>query len=461
MKIWWRGNLFFLLLILGLRVPFLMPLGCGGGVDTNDSGPAHVGSGGPSAGSGGTSSTTNSVFKVVSITPADGSTAVALNSSIQISFSQEVSGSSVNSTTVGLNAAGAAVSATTSVSGTSITITPAQLLSPLTSYQLSVTTDVTASDGTKLSAAATSSFQTGSSSPQTLATGIINLGKMVCTETACIFFQNVNSTTDGSICSVPTNGGSVNCFNTGLYQPTQLSVDSTNVYFIEDYTKPGNKEIYSCPLSQISSTCNRQTVASAAGVSYVNGIPVGSRGIFYGDGTSAIKVVSLATGKSSTVCSGLTTPVVTRLDSNNVIYLHGSDFKTIGVCAQDGSGSPVNVVTATNEVGDFQSDGTSVYFTDGTNGQTNGLMKRVSVSGGSVTSLTSSSQEFANNPIVISGDSLYVVSGGTIYRIKKDGSSSQAMQSGAIGPFIAVQGNFVYFFTNSASTSSLARIAIQ
>jgi len=98
---------------------------------------------------------------VASISPASNATSVAVGSNVTITLSMAVDSATVTADSVKLTAGTTAVAAATTVSDKTITIDPTADLAENTTYTVTLTTAVKATDGTALKAESSSSFSTG------------------------------------------------------------------------------------------------------------------------------------------------------------------------------------------------------------------------------------------------------------------------------------------------------------
>lgn len=146
--------------------------GCGGG-------------GGESIyGDGGSDDTTPPT--VVSTSPANNATGVAVNSNVIASFSEAMGSSSISETTFYVRKGGSNISGNISYGGTSATFLPLTSLQPFKGYTATVTTGIKDSNGNALASNYSWGFITGSSTTSTIsfATHIQPIFNSNCT-TAC------------------------------------------------------------------------------------------------------------------------------------------------------------------------------------------------------------------------------------------------------------------------------------
>jgi O-glycosyl hydrolase len=158
------------------------------------------------AGCGGTgpTTTTQTALAVSSVTPASGTTGVAVTSSISATFNEVMNGSTFTSSTFTLTAAGGtAVTGNVSYSaGTSTAIfTPASPLAYNTVYTATITTGVQNPAGTALAAADTWSFTTAPGSAPTVTAFTPSNGStnvVVNTTVTAVFSEAMNTSTINS-----------------------------------------------------------------------------------------------------------------------------------------------------------------------------------------------------------------------------------------------------------------------
>ena len=110
--------------------------------------------------------------QVLSITPANGSTGIALNTSVAITFNERLEPSTLNSPTFTLTQGAESLPVTISYDPTAdvVTLTPSGLLTPLTSYNLTIGTQLKELGGNSISAPFSASFTTvaGTSVPSSV-----------------------------------------------------------------------------------------------------------------------------------------------------------------------------------------------------------------------------------------------------------------------------------------------------
>src|SRR6202048_2711545 len=111
---------------------------------------------------------------VVTVTPANGSTAVPVSSLITATFNKAMNPTSINTSTfTAIGPAGATVTGTVTYSGTTATFTPATLLAPNSMYTATITSGATDAIGTALASNFVWSFTTGTI-PTVISTNPVN-----------------------------------------------------------------------------------------------------------------------------------------------------------------------------------------------------------------------------------------------------------------------------------------------
>lgn len=111
---------------------------------------------------------------VVSVTPANGATAVPVSSLLTATFNKAMNPTSINTSTFTVaGPAGAPVTGTVSYSGTTATFTPATLLAPSSMYTATISTGATDAVGTALATNFVWSFTTGTA-PTVISTNPVN-----------------------------------------------------------------------------------------------------------------------------------------------------------------------------------------------------------------------------------------------------------------------------------------------
>lgn len=105
---------------------------------------------------------------VISASPADNATGVAVNSNVIATFSEAMSSSSINETTFYVRKGGSNISGSISYGGTFATFQPMSTLQAFKGYTATVTTGVKDSNGNPLQANRIWGFITGSSTTSTV-----------------------------------------------------------------------------------------------------------------------------------------------------------------------------------------------------------------------------------------------------------------------------------------------------
>lgn len=96
---------------------------------------------------------------VASVSPADGASAISIETTFRLTFSASIDPATVTAATVTLTSGGVAVPATRAVSGNVVTVTPSPLLTEFsTAYVLSATTGVKSTTGTSLASNGSASY---------------------------------------------------------------------------------------------------------------------------------------------------------------------------------------------------------------------------------------------------------------------------------------------------------------
>ena len=181
---------------------------------------------------------------VVSETPSANSTNVGLETPIVIKFSELLSASSINGSTVYLEAAGSSTPAASTVaySGSTVVLTPTAALLGNTTYTVTVTTGVTDRSGNALAAAVSWSFTTGTGQWQQSTAADFNAGSNSTTtvtnasggevQLAPVFYDDFSGTAlSSSWTATATGGGMASLSVSGsVLSIGAEEVDSTQVY---------------------------------------------------------------------------------------------------------------------------------------------------------------------------------------------------------------------------------------
>ena len=107
----------------------------------------------------------STVFKIEEISPPDGATAVSQSTTISVSFSADIDGTTATDQTILLtDSNGNSVAGKVSSYGINVSFTPSAKLAKLTTYTVTIKSQLKDSDGSTLGSDYTSSFTTGDDS---------------------------------------------------------------------------------------------------------------------------------------------------------------------------------------------------------------------------------------------------------------------------------------------------------
>ena len=444
--------------------------------------------------------------ELLSVSPADGATEVASDSTVVVVFSEAMDASSITIGTFSVSAEGSGDSSNLGLSGSisydatanAATFTPASNLSSATTYAITVMSEVKDAAGNPMAADFTASFQTiassggtdeesegefagtAASSLETLCSGLVgSVGDLVADSDAVYFvLQAMDTTTDpgGQICRCPLAGGTANCFyESASCNIVRISLDSNRVYFVLAYSCDSNpKQVFACPLASTTGSCSPTTIASQNNATFVNGLPSDGTYLYYGDGTTNVNRIRIATGGISQVCSVAqgNPPISVGIDSTTVYFQTGSAEAgnyAIRSCPKDASGSPTLLTAVSSIVSEFVASGSTLYYREISSDETTSAVKSVATSGGSPTTFASGLGSVANDhTVAVSGDSVYLAGGaaavpesfGQLLKLAKDGSSSEILVDNEPVNSLAVVGDSVYFGGTEDSDADLDPAAI-
>jgi Ice-binding-like/Bacterial Ig-like domain len=178
---------------------------------------------------------------VVTVTPANGATAVPVASLLTATFNKAMNPTSINTSTFTVaGPAGAPVTGTVTYSGTTATFTPATRLAPSSTYTATITTGATDAIGTALPSNFVWSFTTGTA-PTVISTNPVNgaVGIPINRKITATFSEAMNPTTvtaAGVFSLMVTTGGAlvpgtatfVNANNTVIFSPTANLLPNTH-----------------------------------------------------------------------------------------------------------------------------------------------------------------------------------------------------------------------------------------
>ena len=177
---------------------------------------------------------------VVTVTPANGATAVPVSSLLTATFNKAMNPTSINTSTFTvIGPAGASVTGTVTYSGTTATFTPATLLAPSSLYTATITTGATDAIGTALASNFVWSFTTGTI-PTVISTNPVNgaINIPINRKITAIFSEAMNPATvtaAGVFSLTVTTGGAVvpgtttfvTANNTVIFSPTANLLPNT------------------------------------------------------------------------------------------------------------------------------------------------------------------------------------------------------------------------------------------
>ncbi len=178
---------------------------------------------------------------VVTVTPANGATAVPVSSLLTATFNKAMNPTSINTSTFTvIGPAGASVIGTVTYSGTTATFTPATLLAPSSLYTATITTGATDAIGTALASNFVWSFTTGTI-PTVISTNPVNgaINIPINRKITAIFSEAMNPATvtaAGVFSLTITTGGAVvpgtttfvTANNTVIFSPTANLLPNTH-----------------------------------------------------------------------------------------------------------------------------------------------------------------------------------------------------------------------------------------
>jgi hypothetical protein len=233
----------------------------------------------------------------------------------------------------------------------------------------------------------------------------------------------------GNIKKVGINGGTVTTFASGLSYPYGIAVDSTEVYWAESNGGAINKK------AKLGSTI--RTLAS--GLNSPTYIAVDSTSVYFTTATT-INKVGINGGTVTTLASGLNGPSDIAVDSTSVYWTeyNGCIVKKVGI--NGGTVTTLAVLGPTAYPTGIAVDSTSVYFT------TAASIRKVGINGGTVTPLVS----FLYYPVDIAVDSTNVYWTDpyvdAVKKVGKNGGTVYTIAAGTTEPFhIAEDATNVYW----------------
>lgn len=323
---------------------------------------------------------------------------------------------------------------------------------------------------------------TASDSPMTLATGL-NIPCGIAVDSNGVYWTE-NAATGGSVKKISINGGTAITLASGLNAASGgqgclvvgVRVDSGSVYWGEVSTVYNGNDaaVKKVPISGGTVT----TLAS--GLNQLAGIAVDSANVYFaGQGLSEVSKVSKSGGTVTTLGNMWNYPIGVAVDSTSVYGAVNNNWWAGNGSVQKISingGNATTLASGLNAPLSIAVDTTSVYWTDshvynGGNAQQSdgtGAVKKVSVNGGTVTTLATGLNR--PNSIVVDSASGYVYwaetgtytgdtlnnGTGTVKKVPIGGGTVTTLASGLNYPYgIVVDSTSVYWSEIGTSTNGV------
>ncbi len=209
---------------------------------------------------------------------------------------------------------------------------------------------------------------------------------------------------------------------------------------------PWSCSAHSGTISSISAGTSRTAVISGKDSSG-NTIYKGEEtGITITSGQTTTSTVTLSPSPVN-LSSGLNSPLRVAVDSTNIYWTENNDTGTVKKVSISG-GTVTTLASGLNDPAGIAIDSTNVYWTEE---NSNGTVKKVSISGGTVTTLASG----LSNPADIAVDStnIYWTEDTTVKKVSISGGTATTLASGQSYPYgIAVDSTSVYWAEFSSGT---------
>ena len=299
---------------------------------------------------------------------------------------------------------------------------------------------------------------------------------------------NISSLTDGTIYhfrfvtknSDGTWYGSDNTFTThsaypastslasSLYDPQQLAVDSTNVY----WTELTNSTAGSGSVKMTSKAAGGAITTLASGLNYPFGIAADSTYVYFTEENGGtLKKIPIAGGQVTTLASGLNNPQYVAVDSSNVYFTELGTWDSVNdVRENDGTikeipkngGTPVTLASGLAGPQTIAVDSNNVYWTEEANYLSGeGTIKSVPIAGGPITTLVSGlsdSQSIALD--TINGYIYYWGGWGILDKVPTSGGYPIELVSGMNGTQPLATDGINIYWTESENGGTLKKIAV-
>ena len=287
----------------------------------------------------------------------------------------------------------------------------------------------------------------------------LDSAKYLTSDSAYIYFTQSVDEFEGTINKVPLAGGEIEVLLSGINNPTDIVSDSKNIYWIEKSANGALKQmplVGGTPMILASSLNEPVSLVVFGGFVYwcdkddgdgmIRSVPIDGGSIFdiydtritptgiatdgqyvffteaWDSPSGKVLKVSVNGGEAITLVSGLGAPFTVALDSTSVYWMEFGWEQKLGKTKLDGSST---LILSTNNSYSWNPkilavDDTNLYFgVQGGVAETYGVIQKVSINGGEVTTIVKTGEYSMPYNIAIDDTNIYWAESNTLKKISK------------------------------------------